>query len=210
MKQPQHASADEDYPSPSTPAAEHYIGDCAFSKPPNQHPMPQLFRLGQTIDVDDIVGELLPVHTTDRNIRSFEVNREERQAFVYKGMDGTYTVTGILAVDKKKKVLKLITTGCVTQLITRTNVPSATKATIEPMQVNVYPNPSTSAFQMFVKTPSTSKIAMRILDIQGRLIKTISFNSDETIAFGNDLKSGVYMVELREGNVIKTVRVVKY
>ena len=70
--------------------------------------MPQLFRLGQTIDVDDIVGELLPVHTTDRNIRSFEVNREEKQAFVYKGKNGTYTVTGILAVDKKKKVLKLV------------------------------------------------------------------------------------------------------
>jgi uncharacterized 2Fe-2S/4Fe-4S cluster protein (DUF4445 family) len=78
------------------------------------------------------------------------------------------------------------------------------------MQVNVYPNPSTSAFQMFVKTSSTSKIAMRVLDIQGRLIKTISFNSDETIAFGNDLKSGVYIVELREGKVVKTVRVVKY
>jgi hypothetical protein len=109
-----------------------------------------------------------------------------------------------------KKVLKLITTGCVTQLITRTNVPSATKATIEPMQINVYPNPSTSAFQMFVKTQTASKIAMRVLDIQGRLIKAITFNSDETISFGNDLKSGVYMVELREGNVIKTVRVVKY
>ena len=69
--------------------------------------MLQLLRLGQTITVDDIVGDLLPVHVTDRNIRSFEVNREERQAFVYKGKNGTYTVSGILAVDKKKKVLKL-------------------------------------------------------------------------------------------------------
>ena len=69
--------------------------------------MLQLLRLGQTITVDDIVGDLLPVHVSDRNIRSFEVNREERQAFVYKGKNGTYTVSGILAVDKKKKVLKL-------------------------------------------------------------------------------------------------------
>jgi uncharacterized 2Fe-2S/4Fe-4S cluster protein (DUF4445 family) len=78
------------------------------------------------------------------------------------------------------------------------------------MKINVYPNPTTNAFQMFVKTPNASKISMRILDVQGRLIKTNSFNSDETIAFGNDLKSGVYMVEIREGNVVKTVRVVKY
>jgi hypothetical protein len=109
-----------------------------------------------------------------------------------------------------KKVLKLVTTGCVTQLISRTNVPSTIKMSIDPMKINVYPNPTTNAFQMFVKTPSTSKITMRILDVQGRLIKTNSFNSDETIAFGNDLKSGVYMVEVREGNVLKTVRVVKY
>ena len=57
--------------------------------------------------MDDIVGKLLPVRVSDRNIRSFEVGREERQAFVYKDNDGTYTVTGILAVDKKKNVLKL-------------------------------------------------------------------------------------------------------
>ena len=69
--------------------------------------MPQLLRLGQTITVDDIVGKLLPVRVSDRNILSFEVGREERQAFVYKDNDGTYTVTGILAVDKKKNVLKL-------------------------------------------------------------------------------------------------------
>ena len=57
--------------------------------------------------MDDIVGKLLPVRVSDRNIRSFEVGREEKQAFVYKDNDGTYTVTGILAVDKKKNVLKL-------------------------------------------------------------------------------------------------------
>ncbi len=109
-----------------------------------------------------------------------------------------------------KKVLKLVTTGCVTQLISRTIVPSTIKTSIDPMKINVYPNPTTNTFQMFVKTPTASKITMRVLDVQGRLIKTISFNSDETIAFGNDLKSGVYMVEVREGNVVKTVRVVKY
>jgi hypothetical protein len=78
------------------------------------------------------------------------------------------------------------------------------------MKINVYPNPTTNAFQMFVKTPNASKITMRVLDVQGRFIKTISFNSEETIAFGSDLKSGVYMIEVREGNVVKTVRVVKY
>jgi hypothetical protein len=69
--------------------------------------MPLLLCLGQTIAVDEIAGNLLPVHANDRNIRSFEVNQEERQAFVYKDRNGSYTVTGILAVDRKEKVLKL-------------------------------------------------------------------------------------------------------
>ncbi len=78
------------------------------------------FRLGQTISVDDITCDLLPVHVNDHNIQSFEVRpsdgRDERQAFVYKSKvynskhaaaSGGYTVCGILAIDKKKKVLKL-------------------------------------------------------------------------------------------------------
>ena len=69
------------------------------------------FRLGQTISVDDITCDLLPVHVNDHNIRSFEVRpsdgRDERQAFVYNDRNGGYTVTGILAVDMRKKVLKL-------------------------------------------------------------------------------------------------------
>ena len=67
------------------------------------------FRLGQTISVDDILCDLLPVHVNDHNIQSFEVRPSdgERQAFVYKDRNGGYTVTGILAVDMRKKVLKL-------------------------------------------------------------------------------------------------------
>ena len=66
-----------------------------------------LLRLGQTVSVDDITCDLLPVHVNDHNIQSFEANRDERQAFVYKDRNGGYTVTGILAVDMRKKVLKL-------------------------------------------------------------------------------------------------------
>jgi hypothetical protein len=67
-----------------------------------------LLRLGQTISVDDITCDLLPVHVNDHNIRSFASDgRDERQAFVYKDRNGGYTVTGILAVDMRKKVLKL-------------------------------------------------------------------------------------------------------
>ena len=44
----------------------------------------------------------------------------------------------------------------------------------------------------------------------GRLIKTMTFSSDETIAFGNELRAGVYIVEIREGKEVKNVKVIKF
>lgn len=78
------------------------------------------------------------------------------------------------------------------------------------MNVEVYPNPSTSAFKLLVKTADKGTFKARILDVLGREIKSFTGESDQTIKFGNELKAGVYMIEVREGDKVKTVRVVKY
>jgi uncharacterized protein (TIGR02145 family) len=109
-----------------------------------------------------------------------------------------------------KKVLKLITTGCVTPTYTRVENQTSINTPIDLMTVSVYPNPTTSSYHLFVKSNHTSTVIARVFDAQGRLVNTFRFNSSETIAFGNELKGGVYLVELRDGKQIKTVRVVKY
>jgi hypothetical protein len=106
-----------------------------------------------------------------------------------------------------KKVLKLVTTGCVTPTYSRVENHNTA---IDPMTVSVYPNPTTSSYHLFVKSNNTSTVNARVFDAQGRLVNTFRFNSSETIAFGNELKAGVYLVELRDGKQTKTVRVVKY
>jgi hypothetical protein len=99
----------------------------------------------------------------------------------------------------------------VTQVFTRSTESSTPKLQIEPMRVNVYPNPTTSAFQLFVKSSKPSQIIkVRVFDVQGRVFKTFAFNSSETVSFGNELKAGVYFVEVRDGDEVKTMRVVKY
>jgi len=116
---------------------------------------------------------------------------------------------GINGCAGTKKVLKLVTIGCVTLPTTRTV--NYVKPAEENMLVNVYPNPTTSAYQLYVQTSQLSQtIKAKVFDVQGRLMKVLSFNSNETITFGSDLKSGVYMVEVREGDKVRTVRVVKY
>jgi hypothetical protein len=57
--------------------------------------------------------------------------------------------------------------------------------------------------------PQTPNIA-RILDTQGRQIKTLTFYSNEIVSFGNELRSGLYLVEVIEGDNVKMMKVVKY
>jgi hypothetical protein len=78
------------------------------------------------------------------------------------------------------------------------------------MKVQVYPNPTTSTFNLQVITTDSKAINARILDVQGRFIKSIIVAPYQTATIGSELKAGVYMVEVKQGNEVMTVRVVKY
>jgi hypothetical protein len=78
------------------------------------------------------------------------------------------------------------------------------------LDVKIYPNPFTTDFNLVVNSIGREKLMIKISDVQGRVIKKMELNPFETIKFGNDLKAGVYMVEVKEGDLVKTMRVVKY
>jgi len=79
------------------------------------------------------------------------------------------------------------------------------------MDLKVFPNPTISSFSLHVyDNVSSSVINVRVLDVQGRLMKNISINPNETILLGSDFKPGVYMLEVKQGEEKKVVRVVKY
>jgi hypothetical protein len=59
-------------------------------------------------------------------------------------------------------------------------------------------------------TNVNGSIAVKVMDIQGRTIKTMNMIANETINFGAELRAGSYMVELNQAGVIKTVRVIKF
>lgn len=63
--------------------------------------------LGQKVSAPEIVRYLKEVRANDEEVCMYNVNEGERAAFVYKNDQGTYTVTGILAIDKRQKMFKL-------------------------------------------------------------------------------------------------------
>ncbi len=80
----------------------------------------------------------------------------------------------------------------------------------EGMSVNVFPNPSVSDFKMQVITAGKDVVNVRVLDLQGRAIRTLVVMPYETVSIGNELKAGTYMLEVRQGKEVKTTRLIKF
>ncbi len=108
-----------------------------------------------------------------------------------------------------KKVLKLVTRDCITLPTSR--LANSIEEEGKILDAIIYPNPTTRTFNLLVKSSKQSKtIKARIIDSQGRQIKTLTFNSNEIFSFGNELISGLYLVEVIDGDNVKMMKVVKY
>lgn len=78
-----------------------------------------------------------------------------------------------------------------------------------PFATNVWPNPSSDGFKLEIQSSSNENAVLSIFDINGRLISNWNAGSQQTISFGENLKAGIYMVVVRQGNNSNTFKVVK-
>ncbi|MFT3909034.1 MAG: T9SS type A sorting domain-containing protein [Ferruginibacter sp.] len=95
-------------------------------------------------------------------------------------------------------------------ITTKGSAVPATTASVESMQVSVFPNPTVSDFKLQVVTAGKQTINVRILDAQGRSIKTFTVMPYQTTNVGADLKAGAYIMEVRQGNEVKTMKLLKF
>lgn len=66
--------------------------------------------------------------------------------------------------------------------------------------VQIYPNPTVSDFRMKVNTgDKSSKVVVRILDVQGREIERVQTFSGDFKSIGTKLQPGAYMIEVSQG-----------
>jgi hypothetical protein len=78
-----------------------------------------------------------------------------------------------------------------------------------PFSATVWPNTSSSRFNLEVQSTSNENIVLSIFDINGRHISNLNTRSNQTTSFGEDLKDGTYLVIVRQGNDSNTIKVVK-
>jgi hypothetical protein len=61
-----------------------------------------------------------------------------------------------------------------------------------------------------VITAGNEEVIVRVLDLQGRFIKSVKVASGKTLNIGSELKAGAYFIEVRQGREVKTTRVIKF
>lgn len=78
-----------------------------------------------------------------------------------------------------------------------------------PFTTNAWPNPSTNTFNLDIQSSSNEDVALLVFDLNGQLISKLNFGATQTIPFGKDLKAGIYLVQVRQGNRITFLKIVK-
>ena len=103
------------------------------------------------------------------------------------------------------KLYVLTHTGCATgtKMSTNNNIQNDNSAG----DFILYPNPTSNEFNLFINTKSSEPVTINILDMQGRVIKNMETNISSR--FGKDLKPGIYLFEINQGKIRKTIKAIK-
>ena len=126
------------------------------------------------------------------------------------GWGGVFSTTSCYTLSISGVVTSLVATQPSLSLdaITTAKVKKAT-TTADKLSVTASPNPSNGEFNLSIKSNSTEKIQVRVMDLNGRLVKVITVNVGAPIQFGRSMKAGTYLVEVKQGPEKKIVKVVK-
>ena len=77
------------------------------------------------------------------------------------------------------------------------------------LAVEAYPNPSTSEFNLVFGGTSKEKVVITVKDITGRKIYEAESDGKKQFRFGNNLKPGLYIVQVVQGNKKQTIKLTK-
>ena len=73
----------------------------------------------------------------------------------------------------------------------------------------VFPNPTTSEFELRVSAKETTPVIIRVVDMLGRVVKTIRAAANSSVRFGAEFSRGSYLVEIQQGERKETIKLLK-
>ncbi len=77
------------------------------------------------------------------------------------------------------------------------------------LDIKIFPNPTAGTFYLKVNSNSAEMIHVRVIDVSGRVVKSIKTNTSETSMLGSELRAGLYFFEVKQGSETRIVKAVK-
>ena len=134
-----------------------------------------------------------------------------------KGVWGAYGVSCVVSTPLNTTA-KLTTTASTkstatvsTTSTTTVSTASANTVAIMDYTVKAYPNPFKYNFKLKLTSASEDKVEVMVYDMLGRMItsKKVDAANINTVELGEEYTAGVYNIIIRQGNDIKTLRMIK-
>jgi hypothetical protein len=121
------------------------------------------------------------------------------------GGERVYTIT-ITCTDQYGNSSKKTTTVGVPHHVIITMNPGHGHTT-----VHVSPNPSSDQFMLHIETTeNVEKINVKVIDLSGRILESKSnLTGEQTLRIGENLKPGVYFIQLQQGTEIRQIKLLK-
>jgi hypothetical protein len=77
------------------------------------------------------------------------------------------------------------------------------------LEVQLYPNPSAGSFNLKINSYKPSPIVVKVMNVNGQMVKSFLAKSNQINQIGSELKSGVYMVIIHQDDEEKVIKAVK-
>ncbi len=75
--------------------------------------------------------------------------------------------------------------------------------------ISLIPNPSNHIFTVVARTTAAETVNVRVMDLNGRSVYATKGSPEQQFKFGEQLAPGMYLVEVRQGDKVKTVKALK-
>ena len=126
---------------------------------------------------------------------------------------GSVTITYTTAANasgciNKATALVTVSSACFSDTYAKGS-PKTEESLPPTMEVSIFPNPTGNVFNLNVKSASKDKIDIKVLDINGKIAYRAKGFPGQTFHFGEKLMTGTYLVEVRQGEEVKTLKAVK-
>lgn len=96
---------------------------------------------------------------------------------------------------------------CAPPVVKSANVDEVEKAvSFEPV---LSPNPSSNIFTLITHSNKQQPVSVKVLDLNGKIVLTAKVQPEQSFRFGDKLPNGLYAIEVRQGDDVKTIKAVK-